>query len=172
MSCSRENLALQHSILVRIFLGHPVCSGMLMQSRRGRNEKQYVASMLRYHSICSTFQEFSRCTNFGESSTSSRIFYITMWQYIKRPAMRTGLPMFALWSFYRQHHHHLHQVSAPPVRCTDYGGCPDSDMEAVDLSGKYVNQGFKLSKWNIQKTIKTIKVLDLDWKEDLSTSDI
>ena len=48
MSCSRENLALQHSILVRIFLGHPVCSGMLMQSRRGRNEKQYVASMLRY----------------------------------------------------------------------------------------------------------------------------
>ena len=144
MSCSRENLALQHSILVRIFLGHPVCSGMLMQSRRGRNEKQYVASMLRYHSICSTFQEFSRCTNFGESSTSSRIFYITMWQYIKRPAMRTGLPMFALWSFYRQHHHHLHQVTAPPVRCTDYGGCPDSATDIVNLSGQFTFEGCKL----------------------------
>ena len=76
------------------FFGTPCmfnCSGILMQSRRGRNEKQYVASMFRYHSICSTFQKFSRCTNFGGSS--SRIFYITMWQSIKRPLMRTGLPL-------------------------------------------------------------------------------
>ena len=57
--------------------------------------------------------------------------------------MKTGSPMFALGSFSRQH---LHQVTAPPARCTDYGGCPDFATEMVDLSGKYVNQGFKLSK--------------------------
>ena len=63
--------------------------------------------------------------------------------------MRRGLPnpMFTLvGSFSRQHHQHLHQVTAPLVRCTDYGGCPDFATEMVDLSGKYVNQGFKLSK--------------------------
>jgi len=34
------------------------------------------------------------------------------------------------------------KVTAPPVRCTDYGGCPNSATKIIDLSGTYTNQGY------------------------------
>ena len=36
---------------------------------------------------------------------------------------------------------YYNQVSAPPVRCTDYGGCPNSATDIVNLSGQYAFEG-------------------------------
>ena len=39
---------------------------------------------------------------------------------------------------------YYNQVSAPPVRCTDYGGCPNPATDIVNLSGQYTFEGCKL----------------------------